>query len=80
LHSAPPEVSFASFEDARVTDAAAGARSIYHICPNVSRDEFDHARTVAAAARTHGIRRFVYHSVLHHAHRSHAASLAEDAG
>lgn len=60
------EVSFASFEDARaVTDAAAGARSIYHICPNVSRDEFDHARTVAAAARTHGIRRFVYHSVLH---------------
>jgi NAD(P)H dehydrogenase (quinone) len=34
------EVSFGSFEDARaLTLAAAGARAIYHICPNVSRDE-----------------------------------------
>ena len=45
--------------------AAAGAQAIYHICPNVSRDEVAYARAVAAAARAHGVRRFVYHSVLH---------------
>src|SRR5262249_36585915 len=40
-------------------------RAIYHICPNVSRDELAYARAVAAAARMHGVKRFVYHSVLH---------------
>jgi NAD(P)H dehydrogenase (quinone) len=40
-------------------------RAIYHICPNVSRDEVAYARAVATAARTHGVTRFVYHSVLH---------------
>jgi hypothetical protein len=40
-------------------------QAIYHICPNVSRDEVAYARAVAAAARTHGVKRFVYHSVLH---------------
>jgi NAD(P)H dehydrogenase (quinone) len=60
------EVSFGSFEDARaLAEAAAGVQAIYHICPNVSRDEFAYARAVAAAARTHGVKRFVYHSVLH---------------
>jgi len=60
------EVSFGSFEDARtLAQAAAGARAIYHICPNVSRDEIAYARAVATAARTHGVRRVVYHSVLH---------------
>ena len=60
------EVSFGSFEDARaLSQAAAGVRAIYHICPNVSRDEVAYAGAVAAAARTHGIKRFVYHSVLH---------------
>ena len=60
------EVCFGSFEDARaLTQAAAGARAIYHICPNVSRDEMAYARAVATAARTHGVRRVVYHSVLH---------------
>jgi NAD(P)H dehydrogenase (quinone) len=60
------EVSFGSFEDARALgEAAAGVRAIYHICPNVSRDEFAFARAVAAAARTHSVKRFVYHSVLH---------------
>ena len=60
------EVSFGSFEDARaLTLAAAGARAIYHVCPNVSRDEMAYARAVATAARTHGVRRVVYHSVLH---------------
>jgi NAD(P)H dehydrogenase (quinone) len=60
------EVSFGSFEDARALgEAAAGVQAIYHISPNVSRDEFAYARAVAAAARTHGVKRFVYHSVLH---------------
>ena len=59
------EVSFGSFEDARaLAQAAAGAQAIYHICPNVSRDEVAYARAVAAAARTQGVKRFVYHSVL----------------
>jgi NAD(P)H dehydrogenase (quinone) len=60
------EVNFGSFEDARaLAQAVAGVQAIYHICPNVSRDEVAYARAVAAAARTHGVRRFVYHSVLH---------------
>jgi uncharacterized protein YbjT (DUF2867 family) len=60
------EVSFGSFEDSRaLAQATAGAQAIYHICPNVSRDELAYARAVAAAARTHGVARFVYHSVLH---------------
>jgi len=60
------EVSIGSFDDARALAlAAAGTRAIYHICPNVSRDEVAYARAVAAAAQTHGVKRFVYHSVLH---------------
>jgi NAD(P)H dehydrogenase (quinone) len=60
------EVSFGSFEDTHaLAQAAAGARAVYHICPNVSRDEVAYARAVAVAARSHGIKRFVYHSVLH---------------
>ena len=60
------EVSVGSFEDARaLAQAAAGAQAVYHICPNVSRDEFAYARAAAVAARTHGVNRFVYHSVLH---------------
>jgi len=60
------KVSFGSFEDARaLAQAAAGVQAIYHICPNVSRDEVAYAGAVAAAARTQGVKRFVYHSVLH---------------
>jgi uncharacterized protein YbjT (DUF2867 family) len=60
------EVIIGSFEDsAALARAAAGARAIYHICPNVSRDEEAFARAVLAAARVHSVTRFVYHSVLH---------------
>jgi uncharacterized protein YbjT (DUF2867 family) len=60
------EVSIGSFEDAgALADAVAGANAIYHICPNVSPSEFDYARSVTAAAQAHGVKRFVYHSVLH---------------
>jgi NAD(P)H dehydrogenase (quinone) len=60
------DVSVGSFEDAStLARAAAGARAIYHICPNVSREEVAYARAVATAARANGVKRFVYHSVLH---------------
>ncbi len=60
------EVSIGSFEDPRaLARAVAGAQAIYHICPNVSRDEVAYARAVAAVAQAHGVKRFVYHSVLH---------------
>jgi NAD(P)H dehydrogenase (quinone) len=60
------DIAIGSFEDHRaLARAAAGARAIYHICPNVSRDEIAFARAVVAAAREQGVARFVYHSVLH---------------
>ena len=60
------EVSVGSFEDPRaLARAAAGARAIYHICPNVSRDEVAYAQATSPPRRDHGVRRFVYHSVLH---------------
>jgi len=60
------EVGIGDFDDVvALSRAAAGTRAIYHICPNVSRDEVNFARAVAAAARTHNVRRFVFHSVLH---------------
>jgi NAD(P)H dehydrogenase (quinone) len=59
-------VSVGSFDDENaLAGAAAGAHGIYHICPNVSRQEVAYALAVAAAAKAHGVRRFVYHSVLH---------------
>ncbi|MGO9700705.1 MAG: SDR family oxidoreductase [Xanthobacteraceae bacterium] len=60
------EVALGSFtDDAALASAAAGVHAIYHICPNMSRDEAAYARAVVAAAKTQGVRRFVYHSVLH---------------
>ena len=60
------EISFGGFEDSRALAlAASGAQAIYHICPNVSRDELSYARAVATAAQTHNVKRFVFHSVLH---------------
>jgi len=60
------EINLGTFEDADALSlAVAGARAIYHICPNVSRDELTIARAVAAAAQAHNVKRFVFHSVLH---------------
>jgi NAD(P)H dehydrogenase (quinone) len=60
------EACVGSFEDAQaLARAASGIRAIYHICPNVSPDEVAYARAVATAAQSSGVRRFVYHSVLH---------------
>ncbi len=45
--------------------AARGARAIYHICPNLSEQEVTIGHNVIAAASAAGVRRLVYHSVLH---------------
>ena len=50
-------------EAARV--ALAGARALYHICPNVHPDELAIGQSLIAAARAAGIEHFVFHSVLH---------------
>jgi NAD(P)H dehydrogenase (quinone) len=60
------EIVVGSFADeTALSRAVDGTQAIYHICPNVSRDEVAYARAVAAAARARGVKRFVYHSVLH---------------
>ncbi len=60
------QVSVGGFEDAdALARAANGVQAIYHICPNVSRDEVAYARAVVTAAKAQGVGRFVYHSVLH---------------
>jgi NAD(P)H dehydrogenase (quinone) len=48
-----------------VGSAAAEARAVYHICPNVHPDEVTIGRLAIDAARAAGVERFVYHSVLH---------------
>lgn len=48
-----------------LADAIKGAEAVYHICPNVSEDEFKIGEHVVSAAKTAGVQRFVYHSVLH---------------
>jgi uncharacterized protein YbjT (DUF2867 family) len=45
--------------------ALEGAAAVYHLCPNVHPDEVSIGRGVIAAAEAAGLRRFVYHSVLH---------------
>ncbi|MBI3362137.1 MAG: NmrA family NAD(P)-binding protein [Chloroflexi bacterium] len=42
-----------------------GVAAVYHICPNVSPDETAIGNLIIAAARSEGVERFVYHSVLH---------------
>ena len=60
------EVAVGSFEDtAALARATQDTHAVYHICPNVSRDEVAFARAVAASALAHGVKRFVFHSVLH---------------
>ncbi|MCP4166553.1 MAG: NmrA family NAD(P)-binding protein [Chloroflexi bacterium] len=48
-----------------VRNAVRGARSIYHICPNMSPDETSIGSLILQAAVDAGIEHFVYHSVLH---------------
>jgi uncharacterized protein YbjT (DUF2867 family) len=48
-----------------LAEAAAGCRAIYHLAPNVHPDEVGMATRAVAAARAGGVRRIVFHSVLH---------------
>ena len=45
--------------------ACQGVETIYHICPNMYPDEFRLGRQLISAAKEAGVRRIVYHSVLH---------------
>lgn len=42
-----------------------GAQALYHICPNMHRDEAQIGATMLACAQDAGVQHFVYHSVLH---------------
>jgi uncharacterized protein YbjT (DUF2867 family) len=50
---------------AALAAAARDVVAIYHICPNFSPDEVAIGRAMIDAARAAGVRRFVFHSVLH---------------
>lgn len=52
-------------DSSMLRSAVDGARSIYHICPNMHPDEVNIGRLVINAARESGVEHFVYHSVLH---------------
>src|SRR5713101_9985464 len=59
-------VELGEMDDPRAwSQAIRGTSAVYHICPNVNPHELTFARALVAAAVTHGVRRFVYHSVLH---------------
>jgi NAD(P)H dehydrogenase (quinone) len=59
-------VSVGSLADVEaIARAAKGVRAVYHICPNVSPFELPFGRAVIAGITRAGVRRFIYHSVLH---------------
>jgi NAD(P)H dehydrogenase (quinone) len=60
------DVIVGSFDDpAALQRATDGVRALYHICPNVSREELRYATSLADAAEANKVGRFVFHSVLH---------------
>ncbi len=48
-----------------VEKAMDGVKSVYHICPNMHQSEVEIGSLAIKSAREAGIKRFVYHSVLH---------------
>jgi len=48
-----------------LTAAVKGARTVYHICPNIHPDELSIGRAVISAAQAANVQRFIFHSVLH---------------
>ena len=59
-------VSVGSLDDsAAIAGAAQGAQAVYHICPNVSPFEVAFAHAVIDGIKRAGLKRFVFHSVLH---------------
>ncbi len=60
------EVLAGDFTDMRLAEQACRGRSgVYHIPPNMNPDEVEIADGLIQAACNAGVRRFVYHSVLH---------------
>jgi NAD(P)H dehydrogenase (quinone) len=59
-------VSVGALDDVEaIAKSAEGARAVYHICPNVSPLETTFARAVIDGVTRAGLRRVVFHSVLH---------------
>ena len=52
-------------DESAIQTAMQGARSVYHICPNISPDEVVIGKLVIGVAHEVGVEHFVYHSVLH---------------
>ena len=52
-------------DQATMERAVEGIQAVYHMAPNVSPDEVPIGETVIPAARSAGVERFVFHSVLH---------------
>jgi NAD(P)H dehydrogenase (quinone) len=50
---------------ATITEAMQAVESVYHICPNVNPDEFSIGKVMIDIARVAGVKRFIFHSVLH---------------
>lgn len=52
-------------DDDAIRYSMQGIRAVYHICPNMSPEEFAIGKLVINEARKAGVEHFVYHSVLH---------------
>lgn len=52
-------------DHAAIRSSMQGARSVYHICPNMSPDEAVIGKSVIDEARMARVEQFIYHSVLH---------------
>jgi uncharacterized protein YbjT (DUF2867 family) len=52
-------------DESAIRSAMQGARSVYHICPNVNPDEFVIDKRVIDEAQKVGVGHFAHHSVLH---------------
>jgi len=52
-------------DQATMEQSLQGVRALYHLCPNMSPDEFNIGQLVIGAARSAEVTHFVYHSVLH---------------
>jgi uncharacterized protein YbjT (DUF2867 family) len=56
----------ARFDDPAALDGAvAGATALYHVCPPMSDREVETGAALIEAATRHGVRKFVFHSLVH---------------
>jgi NAD(P)H dehydrogenase (quinone) len=66
LNIGAKEALFGEIQDVSlVQKAVRGVEKVYHICPNVSPEEFQIGRELISASRDAKVNHFVYHSVLH---------------